>query len=98
MQLDPSKTKDRLMLCRLSDECRYWYDKCEEAAIRADRYETRRHDIPAIWVSLMPIRAEQLAARANYRFQRLITIFYDRYTQAALKFVAENASTKTNLK
>lgn len=94
MTLDPSRTKDRILLCQLCDDCRYWYDRCEEAATRARRYETRRHDIPAIWISLMPARAEQLASRANHRFQRLITIFYARYTQAAFKFLAQASKTK----
>lgn len=94
MSLDPSKTKDRILLCQLAPECSYWYQRADLHAMAARAYEPEK----AIWGSLQPKRAGVLARRAAHRHSILRGICYDRYTQAALKFLAEYASATTNLK
>jgi len=88
MNLDPSRTKDRILLCLLCTECRYWYSRAERHSAAAAAYEPSK----AIWKSLQPERARILAQRAAFRLSILRGICYDRYTAAANKFVAEYAT------
>ena len=85
-KLDPSRSDDRKILCRVCPQARYHYRRCRIASLRADRFMPADGDA-AIWRSLRPVRAQQLAERAAWRFHDIGMKHYALYTAAANRFL-----------
>jgi hypothetical protein len=85
-KLDPSRSDDRKILCRVCGLARYHYRRYLIARLRAARIMPEDGDA-AIWRSLRPVRAQQLAERAAWRFHDIAQEHYRLYTVAANRFL-----------
>ena len=85
-KLDPSRSDDRKILCRVCGLARYHYRRCRIASLRADRLMPPS-GTATIWRSLRPVRAQQLAERAAWRFHDIGMKHYALYTAAANRFL-----------